>query len=85
MEKELLEKTSNAMIALYQNKEIDGLKMVKELLPIYQNLLQEMVVMGKNEEVLSFFKIVKELVRHFQDQNMIGMADCLDELMEWGK
>ena len=82
---ELYEKTQEAIRILYQNKEIEGLKAVQMLLPEYQSLLQELLAEGNQEEVLLFFGRLKELVRCFQEQNMIGMADCLDELAEWGK
>lgn len=78
-EKELLEKTGDTIRTLYQNKEIEGLEKVKELLPIFQSMLQEKAAAGVSNEVVGFFSMLKELIANFQDQNMLGMADCLEE------
>ena len=81
----LYKKTQDAMKTLYQNKEVEGLKKVQELLPEYQSVVQGLLDSGKETEALLYFSSLKVLVKHFQEQNMIGMADCLDELLEWGR
>lgn len=78
-EKELLEKIGDTIRTLYQNKEIEGLEKVKELLPVFQNMLQERAAVEVSDEELSCFLMLKELVVNFQEQNMLGMADCLEE------
>lgn len=78
-EEELLEKIGDTIQTLYQNKEIEGLEKVKELFPVFQSMLQERAAVGVSDEVLSCFSMLKELVVNFQDQNMLGMADCLEE------
>lgn len=78
-EKELLEKIGDTIRTLYQNKEIEGLEKVKELLPVFQNMLQERAAVEVSDEELGCFLMLKELVVNFQEQNMLGMADCLEE------
>lgn len=78
-EKELLEKIGDTIRTLYQNKEIEGLEKVKELLPVFQNMLQERAAVEVSNEVLNCFSMLKDLVVNFQEQNMLGMADCLEE------
>ena len=73
----LQKKISETVIALYQNREQEAMKQVKELLLIFQNMIQnqtsEQVQAAGNFALL----MLRELLESYQNQDMIGMADCL--------
>ena len=76
---ELLGKIENTAVLLYQNKEEEGIAETKRLIQQFQNIIQ-----GMTEEQLSgggkfAFVMLKELVENYQQQDMLGMADCLME------
>lgn len=78
-EKELIAKVEDTMIKLYQNRELEGLQQVKDLLPVFQDMIQQILAVQMNQETMGYFTMLKELVAGFQDQNMLGMADCLKQ------
>lgn len=73
----LQKKISETVIALYQNREQEAMQQVKELLLIFQNMIQnqtsEQVQAAGNFTLL----MLRELLESYQNQDMIGMADCL--------
>ncbi len=73
----LQKKISETVIALYQNREQEAMQQVKELLLIFQNMIQnqtsEQVQAAGNFALL----MLRELLESYQNQDMIGMADCL--------
>lgn len=75
----LQKKISETVIALYQNREQEAMQQVKELLLIFQNMIQnqtsEQVQAAGNFALL----MLRELLESYQNQDMIGMADCLLE------
>lgn len=77
--KEVRITTENAIRNLYQNKEHEAVEQVAKLMPIYQEIVQELVVERNDTDAMVFFHMLKELVECFQVQDMLGMADCLEE------
>ena len=75
----LQQKIDETVIALYQNREQEAMQQAKELLPIFQNMIQnqtsEQVQAAGNFALL----MLRELLENYQSQDMIGMADCLLE------
>lgn len=75
----LLEQIENTAISLYQNKEAEGVAAVSKLIGQFQGILQNMTQTqlenGGNFAVL----MMKELIENYENQDMIGMADCLME------
>lgn len=73
----LQKKISETVITLYQNREQEAMQQVKELLLIFQNMIQnqtsEQVQAAGNFALL----MLRELLESYQNQDMIGMADCL--------
>ena len=73
----LQKKISETVIMLYQNREQEAMQQVKELLLIFQNMIQnqtsEQVQAAGNFALL----MLRELLESYQNQDMIGMADCL--------
>ncbi|MDD6572484.1 MAG: hypothetical protein PUF12_08900 [Thermoflexaceae bacterium] len=78
-ENELQEKISEAALVLYQNKEREAMQQVKELLLIFQSMIQnqtkEQMETGGNFALL----MQRELLENYKSLDMIGMADCLME------
>ena len=75
----LQQKIDETVIALYQNREQEAMQQAKELLLIFQNMIQnqtsEQVQAAGNFALL----MLRELLENDQSQDMIGMADCLLE------
>ena len=75
----LQQKIDETVIALYQNREQEAMQQAKELLLIFQNMIQnqtsEQVQAAGNFALL----MLRELLENYQSQVMIGMADCLLE------
>lgn len=73
----LQKKISETVIALYQNREQEAMQQVKELLFIFQNMIQNQT----SEQAAGEFAVLmlRELLENYQNQDMIGMADCLLE------
>ena len=75
----LQQKIDETVIALYQNREQEAMQQAKELLLIFQNMIQnqtsEQVQAAGNFALL----MLRELLENYQRQDMIGMADCLLE------
>lgn len=79
--KEIIKKTEQTICMLYQNREIEAIKNVTELLPLYQELVQEMYVKQEQERTLAYLQNLKELVECYKEQDMLGMADKLREYL----
>ena len=75
----LQQKIDETVIALYQNREQEAMQQAKELLLIFQNMIQnqtsEQVQAAGNFALL----MLRELLENYQSQDMIGMPDCLLE------
>lgn len=75
----LQQKIDETVIALYQNREQEAMQQAKELLLIFQNMIQnqtsEQVQAAGNFALL----MLRELLENYQSKDMIGMADCLLE------
>lgn len=78
-EKELLSVTEKAMYDLYQNKEHEAFEQITKLLPVYQKMIQVMLVERNDMDAVMYLDMLKKLVEHYQAQDMLGMADCLKE------
>lgn len=77
--RELQATTEIAIQNLYQNKEHEAVEQVTKLMPVYQQIVQELVIEKNNTDAMPFFYMLKELVECYQMQDMLGMADCLEE------
>lgn len=77
-EEQLVEKTKEAICCLYQNREHEAIALVSELLPMYQQQIQDLLTEGENEQAVVLLNAVKELMENYQVQDMLGMADCLE-------
>lgn len=73
----LQKKISETVIALYQNREQEAMQQVKELLLIFQNMIQNQT--SEQVQAAGNFALLmqRELLENYQNQDMIGMADCL--------
>lgn len=78
-EHELFVRAEDTIQKLYQNRELEALQQVKELLPVLQEMIQKLVAEQINNDTMRFFQMLKELVENFKNQDMLGMADCLQE------
>lgn len=77
--KELLTATEEAIYCLYQNKEHEAVAQMAELLPVYQQMVQEMLMQRNDTSAMIYLNMLKELVESYQAQDMLGMADCLGQ------
>lgn len=75
----LQQKISETVIMLYQNREQEAMQQVKELLLIFQNMIQNQT--SEQVQTAGDFAVLmlRELLENYQNQDMIGMADCLLE------
>ena len=75
----LQKKISETVIMLYQNREQEAMQQVKELLLIFQNMIQNQT--SEQVQAAGDFAVLmlRELLENYQNQDMIGMADCLLE------
>lgn len=75
----LQQKIDETVIALYQNREQEAMQQVKELLLIFQNMIQNQT--SEQVQTAGDFAVLmlRELLENYQNQDMIGMADCLLE------
>lgn len=73
----LQQKIDETVIALYQNREQEAMQQVKELLLIFQNMIQNQT--SEQVQAAGSFALLmlRELLESYQNQDMIGMADCL--------
>lgn len=75
-EQELLQQLDEISQMLYQNKAQKAMEEVRVLL----QTLQDMVKSVAHDEVIEFtMEMLKELVEAYQQQDVLGMADCLQE------
>lgn len=73
----LLKSIEDTAILLYQNKEHEGVAKVAELLPLLQNIIQNMTE-EQIKKVGDFaWMMLKELVQNYNCQDMLAMADGL--------
>ena len=75
----LQQKISETVIMLCQNREQEAMQQVKELLLIFQNMIQNQT--SEQVQAAGDFAVLmlRELLENYQNQDMIGMADCLLE------
>lgn len=78
-ENTLLETINETAYMLFQNREQDGLAAVKELLTIFQDMIKRQSEYGIAEGSAFAVTMLRELLETFQNQDMLGMADCLME------
>ena len=73
------EKIKKAVCLLYQNREQEGISAVAEILNVLQELVNNLSV--ETMESCGRFAVLmlRELLENYQNQDMIGMADCLME------
>lgn len=75
----LQDKISEAVLLLYQNKEQEAIQQVKELIVMFQNMIQNQTI-EHMEEIGNFAILMqRELLENYQSLDMIGIADCLTE------
>ena len=75
----LQDKISEAVLLLYQNKEQEAMQQVKELIVMFQNMIQNQTI-EHMEEIGNFAILMqRELLENYQSLDMIGIADCLTE------
>ncbi len=78
-EKRLLEEIENVAGLLYQNREKEGIEGVAKLIGMCQSMLQNMtqtqLVNGGDFALI----MMRELIESYQNQDILGMADCLME------
>ena len=79
----MMDEIRDLAIMLYQNREQEGIEKVAELLPVLQVMVQQMS--KQQTEACGNFALImmKELLENYQRQNVIGMADCLMEKVEF--
>lgn len=75
----LLEEIESTTILLYQNKETEGIAMVSKLMGQFQGILQNMTQAQLDNSGNFAILMMKELMENYENQDMIGMADCLME------
>lgn len=75
-EQELLEKVDRISCLLYQNKAQAALGESKEFLQILQNMIKNVV---QSEVEVFSAQMLRELLETYQNQDVLGMADCLQE------
>lgn len=79
-EQEICKRTEDVIQCLYQNREQEGIvRLGEELLPIYQQMVQEIMHGQEEKSALVHIKLLKELVEAYRVKDMLGMADCLKE------
>lgn len=82
MKEELLEKIKQTRDMLYQNREHEAMESAADLL----SRLQEMITLLNEEQLAESGEFVIAMMREFletyQNQDMLGMADCLTEKVE---
>lgn len=74
---ELIRKTGQTIEELYQNREHEAVQAVTGLLPMYQEMLQELMDSARTEELVKLLAEIKNLLACYQAQDMLGMADVL--------
>lgn len=76
---ELQQKIMVACHLLYQNKEQEAVQQVRELLVIFQDMIQQQT--KEQLELSGNFALImqQELLENFQHMDMLGIADCLQE------
>lgn len=76
---DVINKIQETIELLYQNHEQKGIAAVEELLVLFQNMLQNLT----EEQTVGCGKfallMLKELLEAYQNQDVLGMADCLME------
>lgn len=77
--KELLVETEETIYYLYQNREHEAIVKMAELLPIYQQMIQVMLVERNDTSAMIYLEMLKKLIENYQARDMLGMADCLSE------
>lgn len=77
-EQKLLLKVDEVSQLLYQNKTQKGLGEVRELLPELQTMVKTVSQM-QSEAITFSMEMLKELVEAYQNQDVLAMADCLQE------
>lgn len=76
---ELLEKIEHTVVLLYQNKEKEGMAETEILIRQFQNMIQKMTEVQLVDGGNFALAMLKELLENYQQQDMLGMADCLME------
>jgi len=77
-EQQLLKRIDEISQFLYQNKTNQIWNEVKKILQELQKMVTE--ITGISDEVTAFsIEMLKELVDNYQNQDIIGLADCLQE------
>ena len=75
----LLEQIENTAVLLYQNKENEGMTAVTQLIGQFQSMLQNMTQIQLENGGNFALMMMKELIENYENQDIIGMADCLME------
>ena len=75
----LLGQIEKTAVLLYQNKEAEGIVMVSKLIGQFQSMLQNMTQTQLENSGNFAVLMMKELIENYENQDIIGMADCLME------
>ena len=75
----LLGQIENTAVLLYQNKENEGMTAVAQLIGQFQSMLQNMTQIQLENGGNFALMMMKELIENYDNQDIIGMADCLME------
>lgn len=75
----LMEQIESTAVLLYQNKEKEGIVEVAKLIRQFQSVLQNMTQMQLENCGRFALLMLKNLIENYENQDMIGMADCLLE------
>lgn len=73
----LLNRVNSTAYLLYQNKEVDGITEVGELMVVFQKMIKCMSEEQVNEVGQFAVMMMKELMEAYKNQDVLGMADCL--------
>ena len=75
----LHKKINETVLLLYQNKEQEAMQQTKELIIVFQDMIQNQT--KEQAEASGNFAILmqRELLENYQSLDMLGMADCLIE------
>jgi len=73
---EVVKKIGETIECLYQNKEKKAMQSVAELMPYFHNIAEKRMTEGSND-ILRAIHMLKDLVDNYDQFDMIGMADCL--------
>lgn len=78
-EKEILDEIDKAVYLLCQNKEVKAIETVGNLLGVFRMMMELQTEQQIAEGGMFALLMVRELLEAYQEQDMLGMADCLME------